>query len=60
MSHIIDLPTFIDESGKITVLEKQLPFEIKRLYYIYHVSSKSGGHRHKQTSQALICLGGSC
>jgi quercetin dioxygenase-like cupin family protein len=37
-----------------------LPFNIKRLYYIYNVSKKRGGHRHKKTIQALICLGGSC
>lgn len=60
MAHIIDLPTFGDERGNLTVVEKVLPFDIKRFYYIYDVSSKRGGHRHKKTIQALICLGGSC
>lgn len=43
-------------------MEKVLPFEIKRVYYIHHVSNGSvrGGHRHKVTQQALICVAGSC
>jgi hypothetical protein len=54
------LPSFSDERGSLTVVEKQLPFEIKRFYYIYDATTKRGGHRHKNTIQALICLGGSC
>lgn len=60
MAYIIDLPTFKDERGGLTVIEKLLPFEIKRFYCIYDVTQKRGGHRHKKTIQALICLGGSC
>ena len=37
-----------------------IPFEIKRVYYIYDAIGKRGGHRHKNTDQALICLNGSC
>ena len=54
------MPSFSDERGSLTVVEKQLPFEIKRFYYIYDATTKRGGHRHKNTIQALICLGGSC
>ena len=60
MAYIIDLPTFGDERGNLTVIEKVLPFDIKRFYYIYDVTDQRGGHRHKKTIQALICLGGSC
>ena len=60
MAYIIDLPTFQDERGELTVMEKLLPFEIKRFYCIYGVTQKRGGHRHKKTIQALICLDGSC
>lgn len=60
MAYFIDLPTFEDNRGNLTVVEKLLPFEIKRFYYIYNVLDKRGGHRHKKTIQALICLGGSC
>lgn len=60
MAHIIELPSFGDARGNLTVVEKILPFDIKRFYYIYDVASKRGGHRHKKTIQALISLGGSC
>ena len=60
MSYIIELPTFSDERGSLTVVEQILPFEIKRFYYIYDVSSKRGGHRHHKSIQAFIVLNGSC
>lgn len=60
MAYFIDLPTFSDSRGSLTVVEKLLPFEIMRFYYIYDTTSQRGGHRHKKTIQALICLGGSC
>jgi len=60
MAHITILPTFSDTRGNLTVVEKLLPFEIKRFYSIYDTTDKRGGHRHKKTIQALICLGGSC
>jgi len=60
MAYIMELPTFGDERGNLTVVEKVLPFDIKRFYYIYDATSKRGGHRHEKTVQALISLGGSC
>ena len=60
MAMMIYLPTFGDKRGQLTVIEKVLPFEIKRFYYIYNITEKRGGHRHHKTRQALICLGGSC
>jgi len=60
MAYLIDLPTYKDITGNLTVAEKLIPFEIKRFYYIYDVNSKRGGHRHKKTIQAFICLGGKC
>jgi len=57
----IDLKTFTDTRGNLTVIEKVIPFDIKRLFYIYGVDeSVRGGHRHKTTVQAAICLKGSC
>jgi len=61
MSYLIDLKTFTDARGNLTVIEKTIPFEIKRVFYIYGVDdSKRGGHRHKKTVQAAICIQGSC
>ena len=61
MARIIDLKTYTDERGNLTVIERILPFDIKRIFYIYGVdSSVRGGHRHRTTVQAAICLRGSC
>jgi hypothetical protein len=61
MAHIIDLSTFKDSRGTLTVLDRVVDFEIKRLFYIYNVDySDRGGHRHHETHQAAICIQGSC
>jgi hypothetical protein len=62
MSKLIELKTFSDRRGNLSVVEDyELPFPIKRLFYIYGVDeSERAGHRHKLTRQALICLKGSC
>lgn len=62
MSQIINLPTAQDERGALTIIERVLPFEVKRVYYIYNVAEGSvrGGHRHKTNVQALVCVSGSC
>ena len=61
MAELIDLKTFIDKRGNLTVIEKVIPFDVRRIFYIYGVdASVRGGHRHKSTIQAAICLKGSC
>lgn len=61
MAQLLCLNTFTDTRGNLTVIEKVVPFNIKRIFYIYGVdSSVRGRHRHKSTSQAAICLQGSC
>jgi hypothetical protein len=61
MARLINLKTFCDQRGNLTVIEKVIPFEIKRIFYIYGVdASVRGKHRHRRTIQAAICLKGSC
>jgi len=60
MAYEINLPSHANDSGKLTVIEKVLPFNIRRVYYIYDVKGSRGGHRHKKTIQALVCVCGSC
>lgn len=56
---IIELPTFLDARGGLTVLDGALPFEIKRTYWIYGADGQvRGGHRHVKTRQALIAVTG--
>lgn len=59
---IINIPKILNTEGNIAVIEnKIIPFEIKRVYYLYDVpsSSKRGGHSHKKLNQVLIALSGS-
>jgi len=53
-----------DERGQLVALEeyKDIPFEIKRVYYIYDTADgvRRGFHAHKELEQILICVHGSC
>lgn len=59
MANLITTNTFSDERGKLSVIDKILPFEIKRVFYIYDVNAKRGGHGHIRSKIALIALNGS-
>lgn len=61
MPHLIDLKTFTDSRGNLTVIERVIPFDIKRIFYIYGVdNSRRGCHRHKKTIQAAVSIQGKC
>ena len=53
-----------DERGKLIAIEqfKDVPFEIKRVYYIFDTKSRvrRGYHAHKNLQQVAICVSGSC
>lgn len=59
---LIEIPKVHDERGSLAVVEKDVvPFEIKRIYYLYDVPSDSyrGGHAHKEQQSVIIALSGS-
>lgn len=63
-SYIIDIPKIIDKKGRgnLSVIENDcIPFDIKRVYYLYDVPSDAyrGGHAHKDQLEFLIALSGS-
>jgi dTDP-4-dehydrorhamnose 3,5-epimerase-like enzyme len=62
MAKLLMLNTFSDNRGDLTVLQEEIGFIVRRLYYIYNVGSDivRGGHRHRINKQALICISGSC
>ncbi len=61
MSKLVSLSTYTDLRGNLTVIEKIIPFDIKRIFYIYGVDNSARGyHRHKKTRQAAITIQGKC
>lgn len=60
---IINLPRINDPRGNLTFIEKDkhIPFEIKRVYYLYDVPGGAlrAGHSHKTLHQFLIAISGS-
>lgn len=60
---IIELPRVEDYRGNLAYIEsnKHVPFEIKRVYYIYDIPSAAlrGAHGHKNLEQLVIAMSGS-
>ena len=59
---IIDIRKFTDSRGYLSVIEgeQDIPFEIKRIYYLYMVPEAArGAHAHKQLQQLLVATTGS-
>jgi dTDP-4-dehydrorhamnose 3,5-epimerase-like enzyme len=60
---LIDLPKINDARGNLTFIEsgRHIPFEIKRVYYLYDVpgGATRAGHAHKTLHQFLIAISGS-
>lgn len=60
---IIDLRKISDPRGNLTPIEggADIPFEIKRIYYLYDVPSGAsrGAHAHKELQQLIIASNGS-
>lgn len=53
-----------DDRGQLIALEacKDIPFEIRRVYYIFDTKQgvRRGFHAHRNLEQILICLHGTC
>lgn len=59
---LINIPVVEDRRGNLAFIqEKVLPFEFKRVYYLFDVPSNSfrGSHSHINQSEVLIALSGS-
>lgn len=60
---LVKLPQILEARGNLTFIEggRHLPFDIKRVYYLYDVPSGAdrGGHAHRTLEQMLVALSGS-
>ena len=61
--HIIELPKIKDPRGNLTFIEssRHIPFDIKRVYYLYDVpgGSDRGAHGHRNLHQFIVAMSGS-
>jgi dTDP-4-dehydrorhamnose 3,5-epimerase-like enzyme len=61
---IYHFPPHGDDRGQLIAIEehKDLPFDVKRVYYIYDTLEgvRRGFHAHRNLQQILICVSGSC
>jgi hypothetical protein len=64
--NVINLPKISEPRGNLTFIEgpqgaSHIPFEIKRVYYLYDVpgGAERGGHAHKDLHQLIVAMSGS-
>lgn len=58
---LVDIPTFIDERGAISVMDKELPFEVKRVFWLHHIKDGKdrGAHALLDSSEIMVAIHGS-
>ena len=58
---IVDVPTFTDERGAISVLDKELPFQVKRVFWLHHIQEGKdrGAHALLDSSEIMVAVHGS-
>lgn len=62
-SRIIELPKITDHRGNLTFIEggRHIPFDIKRIYYLYDVpgGASRAAHGHRKLQQLMVSMSGS-
>lgn len=63
-SRIVELPRIVHPNGSLTFQQNdgaQLPFDIKRVYYLYDIpgDSSRGGHAHRHNQSLIVAASGS-
>ena len=58
---LVDIPSFIDERGAISVMDRELPFEVKRVFWLHHIKKGKdrGAHALLDSSEIMIAIHGS-
>lgn len=61
-AYLVNLPTISDDRGTLTAIESgiNIPFAIKRCYFLHDISMPRGGHAHRETSQIIVAVSGDC
>lgn len=58
---LIDVPTFTDERGAISVMDKELPFFVKRVFWLHHIvkGKDRGAHALLNSNEIMVAVHGS-
>lgn len=58
---LVDIPTFTDERGAISVMDEELPFEVKRVFWLHHIAEGKdrGAHALLDSSEIMVAIHGS-
>lgn len=58
--NLIDIPTFTDERGAISVMDKELPFEVKRVFWLHHIAEGKdrGAHALLDSEEIMVAVHG--
>lgn len=59
--NLIDVPTFTDERGVISVMDKELPFCVKRIFWLHHIveGKDRGAHALLDSTEIIVAVHGS-
>lgn len=59
--NIIDIPTFTDERGVISVMDKELPFQVRRVFWLHHIADGKvrGEHALLDSTEIIVAVHGS-
>lgn len=59
--NIIDIPTFTDERGAISVMDKELPFQVRRVFWLHHIADGKdrGEHALLDSTEIIVAVHGS-
>ncbi len=58
---LVDVPTFTDERGAISVMDKELPFQVRRIFWLHHINEGKdrGAHALLDSSEIIVAVHGS-
>lgn len=58
---LIDVTTFTDKRGSLSVIEKEQPFVVKRVFWMHHIGAdkERGAHAMVEGSEVLVAVHGS-
>lgn len=59
--NLIDIPTFTDERGAISVMDKELPFQVRRAFWLHHIADGKdrGEHALLDSTEIIVAVHGS-